>query len=57
MARRGNRDPPGSNAPQPAITPPPPGRCLPAAELTLDRDRIVDHAFEMLEHVGMADAP
>ena len=55
MARRGNRTRPAP-PPQPAVTPPPPGGAYrPLADL--DRDRIVDHAFEMLEHVGMADAP
>ena len=42
--------------PQPAVTPAPSGGAYrPLADV--DRDRIVDHAFEILEHVGMAEAP
>lgn len=55
MARRGNRARPAP-ASQPEITPAPPGGAYRPLRDD-DRDRIVDHAFEMLERVGMADAP
>ena len=40
----------------PVVTPAPAGGAYRPLSDT-DRDRIVEHAFEMLEHVGMADAP
>ncbi len=55
MARRGNRARPAPPA-LPDVTPPPPGGAYRPLSNT-DRDRIVDHAFDMLEHVGMDDAP
>lgn len=55
MARRGNRTRPAP-PPLPVVTPAPSGGAYrPLSDI--DRDRIVEHAFEMLEHVGMADAP
>ncbi len=55
MVRRGNRNrevPP----PRPIVTPAPAGGAFRPLRET-DRDAIVEHAFAMLEHVGMADAP
>ncbi len=40
----------------PVVTPSPSGGAYRPLSDT-NRDRIVEHAFEMLEHVGMADAP
>jgi len=55
MARRGNRAR-SAPPPRPTVTPPPAGGAYrPLSDV--DRDQIVDHAFEMLEHVGMADVP
>lgn len=55
MARRGKRARPTA-PPQPDVTPAPPGGAYrPLSDG--DRDRIVDHAFQMLEHVGMDGAP
>ena len=47
---------PSDPPPLPVVTPAPSGGAYrPLSDIA--RDRIVEHAFEMLEHVGMADAP
>ena len=55
MARRGNRTRPAP-PPQPAVTPAPLGGAYRPLN-DVDRDAIIEHAFAMLEEVGMADAP
>ncbi len=55
MARRGNRNRPAP-APIPAVTPAPDGGAFRPLN-DADRDALTNHAFDMLEHVGMADAP
>jgi len=55
MARRGNRTRPAP-PPQPVVTPAPLGGAYRPLN-DRDRDAIVEHAFAMLEEVGMADAP
>lgn len=54
--RRGSRSRQPAEPERPAITTPPAGGAYrPLSDA--DRDAIIDHAFDMLEHVGMADAP
>ncbi len=55
MARRRNRTP-SAQPPSHRVTPAPAGGAYRPLD-DPDRDRIVEHAFEMLETVGMADAP